>query len=193
MIIFYRHYKLVSVLSEDERKMNPIILNTELAIRDVHLPDSSLWWPLAPGWWILLLLIVLILLSFYIFKKTYPKRKLKKMIKLELEQYYQVFKETNDAQLFIQQLSSLLRRVSLYRFPADSIAKLQGVEWLEFLDSKYPSVTSGKFAASSFTSGVGKIFLAGPYQPIINNDVTPVYVLVKQWLKYNLKYKYGFM
>ena len=30
----------------------------ELQLRDIHLPESSLWWPPAPGWWILALLLI---------------------------------------------------------------------------------------------------------------------------------------
>ena len=168
---------------------NPGTSTVELALRDIHLPDGILWWPLAPGWWILFLLFLFIVLCFFVYKKTWYKRKVKKNIKLELEHYYQEFKVSGNAQSFIQQLSGLLRRVSLYRFHEDAIAKLLGIEWLEFLDSKLPNNQSEQL---SFKVGVGKIFLSGPYQPIINEDVSPVYKLVDKWLNYNLKNKYGF-
>ena len=29
-------------------------------LRDIHLPEASLWWPPAPGWWISLALILLL-------------------------------------------------------------------------------------------------------------------------------------
>ncbi|VAW98600.1 hypothetical protein MNBD_GAMMA22-1579 [hydrothermal vent metagenome] len=170
--------------------MNPSSENTALALRDIHLPDSILWWPLAPGWWIVAVLIVILALSLYVYKKTYFSRKLKKNIKLELEHCNQQYLNKKNAQIFIQQLSSLLRRVSLHQFEDKNIAKLHGVAWLEFLDSKLPENKSDQL---SFITGVGKIFLLGPYQKIISEDVSSVYELVKYWLNYNLKNKYGLL
>ena len=34
----------------------------ELELRDIHLPEASLWWPPAPGWWISALLLLLLML-----------------------------------------------------------------------------------------------------------------------------------
>ena len=36
--------------------MNPPVL------RDIHLPDASLWWPPAAGWWVVLILMVVLAL-----------------------------------------------------------------------------------------------------------------------------------
>ena len=33
----------------------------ELGLKDIHLPDVGLWWPLAPGWWLLLILVLLVI------------------------------------------------------------------------------------------------------------------------------------
>ncbi len=42
----------------------------ELELRDIHLPDASLWWPLAPGWWIAAaLLLVLGLLTPWLIRR----------------------------------------------------------------------------------------------------------------------------
>ena len=29
-------------------------------LRDIHLPDTISWWPLAPGWWVLIILLGLV-------------------------------------------------------------------------------------------------------------------------------------
>ncbi len=171
--------------------MNPATPKVELALRDIHLPDSILWWPLAPGWWMLIVLVVIVALSIFVYKKTYYNRKLNKNIKLELAQHFNQYKNDHNAQQFIKQVSALLRRVSLYKFKQESVAKLHGTAWLEFLDSKLPQQKIIENEKMSFKSGVGTILLSGPYQANITDDVTPVHELVKHWLKYNLKNQYG--
>jgi len=180
--------------------MNPIqnsgSSSIDLALRDIHLPDSIFWWPIAPGWWVLLFLFVVIALSIFIYKNIWYVRKLNNNIKLECTQYYLDFNINGDRQFFIQQLSIFLRRVSLYLFSENNVANLQGIEWLEFLDSKLPldnKNQSGQSAQNSFKTGVGKIFLSGPYQENIIEDVIPAYKLVEKWLNYNLKNKYRFL
>jgi len=170
--------------------------NIELAIRDIHLPDSILWWPIAPGWWILLLLVLLIIISIIIYKKTYFKRTLKKNTRHELVSFYDSYKKNGDAKIFIQQLSAFLRRVALYRYNKNEnvdIANLHGKAWLEFLDSKLPQTKTAHKNPNqlSFQNGVGKIFLTGPYQLVLDDDLVPVYKLVEKWLNYNFKNKYG--
>ena len=27
-------------------------------LRDIHVPQVSMWWPLAPGWWVVLALLI---------------------------------------------------------------------------------------------------------------------------------------
>ncbi|MEJ2181709.1 MAG: DUF4381 domain-containing protein [Gammaproteobacteria bacterium] len=53
--------------------MNPDIVS--LPLRDIHMPDTVYWWPLAIGWWILLGLLVAIVAITYIYKYL-KKRKL---------------------------------------------------------------------------------------------------------------------
>ncbi|MFV2059762.1 MAG: DUF4381 domain-containing protein [Gammaproteobacteria bacterium] len=173
--------------------MNPETSNVELALKDIHLPDSVLWWPPAPGWWIVFIAIFIIAVSFFIYKKTRYTRKLKKNIKLELVNYHHHFKHNGDSKIFIQQLSALLRRVALYKFSEPAIAKLHGNEWLDFLDSKLPEKKLNRSPQFSFKNGAGKIFLLGPYQAEITEDVSSAYELVVLWLNYNLKNKYGFL
>jgi len=170
--------------------MNPLAQNSELALRDIHLPNSLLWWPLAPGWWMLLVIVILIALGIFMYKNTYYKRYVKKNINLELARFYHDFQENKDGSEFIKKLSVLLKRVSLYQYKTTDTAKLYGVDWLIFLDSKLPEKLKQQ---APFKLGVGKIFLNGPYQSEVTEELTPVYELVKNWINYNLKSKYGLL
>jgi uncharacterized membrane protein len=42
-------------------------------LRDIHLPETISWWPLAPGWWVLIILLGLVT-GWIIFKAVQRKR-----------------------------------------------------------------------------------------------------------------------
>ena len=51
---------------------------TELPLRDIHLPEAISWWPPAIGWWILAVLIPVILyLLFKLYQRVTRKTALK--------------------------------------------------------------------------------------------------------------------
>ena len=51
---------------------------TELPLKDIHLPDAISWWPPAIGWWLLALLIpILIVFSYWLYKRLTRKTALK--------------------------------------------------------------------------------------------------------------------
>ena len=64
---------------------------------------------------------------------------------------------------FLAQLSRLMRRLALMRFPRQEIASLTGIKWLQFLDS------SG--GDGQFSQGPGKVLAQGPYMRELPNGV----------------------
>ena len=40
--------------------MNSAATNPLDQLRDIHLPEPILWWPLAPGWWLLIIMAVVL-------------------------------------------------------------------------------------------------------------------------------------
>jgi hypothetical protein len=141
--------------------MNP----DELPLRDLHLPDITGWWPLAPGWWFLIALaviglIVLIRRSFRNWRHNAPRRlALKRLAAISGE-----FEEGIGAVLLAKELSELMRRAMLAYAPRQEIAGLTGDEWLEWLDQGLDD--------KPFSQGPGKILESLPYlnPQAINND-----------------------
>ncbi|MGB5490199.1 MAG: DUF4381 domain-containing protein [Woeseiaceae bacterium] len=112
---------------------------TQLPLRDLHLPDAIGWWPLAPGWWFLLLLAAgaltyLLLRAVRAWQKNAPRR----FALAELARYEKEYLQHRDPVTLGKQLSELLRRGMLAYASRGEIAGLTGNAWLIWLDNGMP-------------------------------------------------------
>lgn len=149
---------------------------SELALRDIHLPDSTLWWPPAPGWWLLLFLIIVIVTSVYFFLRQRKKKKLSALYlaKQELNRIENTFSSEKDKSKLIKQLSELIRRVSISVFHRNESASLTGKQWLLFLDDL--------MGDDSFSNGIGKVLIEAPYQAAPAYDEQALLQLISKWI-----------
>jgi len=147
----------------------------ELPLRDIHLPDTLLWWPLAMGWWfiIVMLLGAITGLSVFYYRKK-KNRKQDNTIAYSLDTLNQLSNEENKSVL-ITHISRLLRRVCISLYGRKQVAGLTGEQWLRFLDRK------GKTTA--FTKGIGRILVTYPYQKKVDYPQQELLLLVQLWLK----------
>ncbi len=148
-----------------------------LALRDIHLPDSVLWWPPAPGWWILLCLILIIVLSvFFIIRRRRNNRVSAIYIaKQELSRIENEFKSKQDKSILVKEVSELIRRVSISLFKRNESASLTGKDWLLFLDK-----LNGD---QSFSNGIGKILIEAPYQAKPDYNEVKLLELISSWIE----------
>jgi uncharacterized protein DUF4381 len=147
-----------------------------LALHDIHLPDSVSWWPLAPGWWILLLLIIITIAS-VIFLVRYRRNhqiSAVRLAKMELVRIENEFKSNKDKSILIQEISKLIRRVSISLFKRDESASLTGQDWLLFLDQ-----LNGD---NSFSNGIGRVLIEAPYQAKADYDAIALLNLTSSWI-----------
>ncbi|HEC29796.1 MAG TPA: DUF4381 domain-containing protein [Gammaproteobacteria bacterium] len=161
--------------------MNPAA-QPALQLRDIHLPAEPGLWPPAPGWWILAaLLLVLLVWAAWVGLRHYrlhcQRQRILAMID-ELEQ------ETGDNTTpeKIAQISILLRRLALMRYPRRQVAALTGNDWLRFLDA------SG--GQGRFSQGPGQVLATGPYQPALpaDLDIRALGNLVRNWVIKNMEH-----
>ncbi|VAW83212.1 FIG00657500: hypothetical protein [hydrothermal vent metagenome] len=152
-----------------------------LQLRDIHLPTGPGFWPPAPGWWILAALS-LVLLVWVAWVATYHyrlhrqrQRILALLAELEQDAGNRATPEN------IAQISTLLRRLALMRYPRQQVAALTGIDWLRFLDK------SG--GQGRFSQGPGQVLATGPYQPALpaDLDVQALGTLVRHWVKKNME------
>jgi hypothetical protein len=161
--------------------MNPSVIGTEdaLQIRDVHLPVSPEIWPPAPGWWLLAVTVLVLLLWITIrLLRLWRRRRLQKEILASLDKLQ---REYSDEQIphFLAEVSILLRRVALMKFPRQQVAALTGKGWLSFLDQHGGD--------GEYSNGVGSVLAAGPYARHCEVDKNALLLLTRKWIKRNTR------
>ena len=148
-------------------------------LRDIHVPPPPSWWPPAPGWWLLalLLLLVLMLLARRSYRHYRRWRRRRAILNI-LTRLQSDFEQNRDATQLLAELSILLRRVALARFPRHTSAGLKGSEWLAFLDK-----TGGN---GGFAQGPGHMLATAPYTPHTELDRPDALCkLARDWLRRN--------
>jgi uncharacterized protein DUF4381 len=158
--------------------MNPISQQV-LQLRDIHLPAAPAFWPPAPGWWLVaaVLLAMLAWLTRVTLRRYRIRRRRQRVLSALANLEQQLTSErTPDA---LAQISVLLRRLALMRFPRQQVAALTGSAWLRFLDE---SGGNGGFA-----DGPGRVLATGPYQRSLPSelDASALVALVRTWVKRN--------
>lgn len=151
--------------------MNP----SELPLRNIHLPNSISWWPLAPGWWLLLIMLALVSILAVVVIKKLLKPTMRKQAILHLKLIEESFQNSDDAVKCVSDLSVLLRRVVLSQNSSLQSAGLIGEAWLKLLDQP--------LNAPEFSRGVGQLLLNGPYQSRVDREeVSELIQLCWKWV-----------
>ena len=149
--------------------MNPDI-DPLAELRDVILPPDPSFWPPAIGWWMAaILFVVLIATAFYGARYLFARH-----ARTSVVQRVSSLKNL-DSKSAVVELSILLKKIAVTKFPRAQVAGLTGRKWLEFLDQ------SGD--TDQFTKGPGKILATAPYSKQIAEDLNPVFDLCEDWVR----------
>ncbi|URL58098.1 DUF4381 domain-containing protein [Luteibacter flocculans] len=108
------------------------------ALRDIHVPPVSPWWPWAPGWWVLLVLVVIALVVLVIvWRRRITWRRYVDATLADLRDARERHARDGDAIAFAAKASELVRRVARTREP-QSVA-LSGEAWRAALARMAPT------------------------------------------------------
>ncbi|MEO9576126.1 MAG: DUF4381 domain-containing protein [Tateyamaria sp.] len=150
-------------MSEDLKKLNLVELYDLLVLPEAPAPVSM--WPQTAGWiWLGLAVLFLIGLGFW---KLLAWRRATQYRREALAE----LRMAGDDPVAI---SSILRRTALAAFERDSVAGLQGSEWLEFLD-----YTSD--AKNFVRSDAGRVLAKAPFSPQSPHEDLPA--MAEAWIK----------
>ena len=148
-----------------------------LQLKDIHLPNSPGFWPLAPGWWILLAILLFFIIWLTI--KLKQKAKQRKHRQRIFDQYKALEEKLldNPNNENIAVINTFLRQLAINKYPRSDLASLTGKKWLAFLDQ------SGK--TTKFSKGVGQILIEAPYQVELSPEfkLSDFTQLIRVWIK----------
>ncbi len=155
-------------------------MNPDLSqLRDIHLPAPVSWWPPAPGWWLLLAIILLAVIGIGLVVNDRRRNAWRRTALAELASLREQYQAQPVApQRSVADLSVLMRRVAISRFPRDEAAKLSGGEWLAFLDR------NGRTGAG-FQSELGRLLVVAPYSQettIVAAELIKLFALCEGWI-----------
>ena len=144
-------------------------------LRDIHLPPMPSAWPLAWGWWILIAGAVFFCVGLWFLMFRKPRLTARKYALGEIARLSETYR--NDSYALAAEISLLLRRIALLKFPRENVAGLYGRKWRLFLES-----TSKKPVFKGRAGDIVEHVLYLPAELFINDDVRPLVVAAKEWI-----------
>ncbi len=146
----------------------------ETPLKDIHLPDMSLWWPPAVGWWVLLILLIALAVGLPYFWRWMKHKSLKKLSIAEFEKITKTFDQKEDKRRLVGELSTLLKRILMsYRGRLDTAA-LSGKNWIEHLNELVPE--------SCFSDEEEALLAQGQYQRDPDFDIQSLIQNCERWI-----------
>ncbi len=101
-------------------------------LRDIHAPADPSIWPPAIGWWFVVIMVVLFLIYRPQLTRYARARSRRREALRDLDALRKRAGSDSDAAVAAD-LSELMRRVALRKFPEENCAGVAGQAWLEFL------------------------------------------------------------
>lgn len=146
-----------------------------LPLRDIKLPAEPGFWPLAPGWWILIVLVTIVLVWLGIrWYRHLQKKKRWLAIDEQLSSIEYGFRQKQDTQLLLTDISAFLRRFVKFELNQSAATSLAGDDWVAYLD---------QYDASKPFSNHQDALTHGPFQANCDYDAEGLLKTTRQFIK----------
>lgn len=113
-------------------------------LHDIHEPLPISWWPLSWGWYGLFGGLMVVGMVVWFFNRHKPSHLQQEALFL-LSQYEHAYLKDKDAAKAAMAMNTLLKRVCLAYYGRTTVARLQDVAWIEFLNEKSQRVNFTPF------------------------------------------------
>lgn len=151
----------------------------DLPLRDYHLPQPVSWWPPAPGWWGLLLICLGVTGGVILLRKHWLRQEWRREGQRRLGIIESEYREHGDGHRLARDLSVLMRRICLTRFPTEAGSHLHGKDWLKYIDSLVGKKLAGRVF---FGEDLGEELLRATCDPVAEVDAVALLAACRQWL-----------
>lgn len=145
-------------------------------LRDIHLPDVSLWWPPAAGWWIVFALVLILLLMLPLLLRWWRYQPLKRVALKQLTKIRQQYRAGQDESVLQHEVTALLRRVTISYYGRTAAAALTGEPWARQLQQLAPD--------AAFSDDLVAWLGRGRYQPDSHIDTETLLFACERWLRH---------
>lgn len=147
----------------------------ELQLRDIHLPEASLWWPPAPAWWIALLLLLVLPVILFWAVRWIRYKPLRRLSLQELKLIRHRHGSGSGDKVVLADIAALLRRTMISYRGRNACAASTGEAWVEQLQQVVPR--------PCFNNDQLKLLTRDRYQPDITCDIENLLQSCERWLR----------
>jgi len=147
----------------------------DLQLRDIHLPDVTLWWPPAPGWWLLVVGLPLLISGLVFLRRWIKHQSAKKRSLIEFRQIIRNFEDQQDSGLLVSRVSTLLRRILMTYQGRDQVAGIAGERWIDELNDLV--------VERCFSDEQERLLRHGQFQRNIEFDSRALIDSCERWIK----------
>ena len=147
----------------------------ELELRDIHLPDASLWWPPAPGWWVTLALLLALAVMIPWLLRRLRHKPVNRLCLRELQAIRQRFAAGQPNNDVIRDIAALLRRTLIAYRGRDGFAASTGDTWVNQLQALA--------AGENFSQAQLELLGNQRYQRDSDSDIDNLLKACERWIR----------
>ena len=147
----------------------------ELELRDIHLPDASLWWPPAPGWWLVLLTLLAVAVAIPRLRRWLRHKPLSRLSMIELQRIRRDYDDEGDVKATVNEIACLLRRTLISYKGRSAHAASAGEAWLDELQRLTPH--------QDFDDEQLHLLARNRYQPEYECDIEALLAACERWIR----------